>query len=99
MGVFARIFEGLAAEAPETPTIMIEVSLRTLCVRVSLHKYFKAYRTASSLRGKKGGAPLTAIGGSVAQIPWGIHLVNPEWYLGCMSTPPNLQDQELAGLQ
>lgn len=61
MGVFARIFEGLAAEAPETPTIMIAVSLRTLCVRVSLHKYFKAYRTASSLRGK-GGEPLTAIG-------------------------------------
>jgi len=56
MGVFARIFEGLAAEAPETPTIMIAVSLRTLCVRVSLHKYFKAYRTASSLRGKGGGA-------------------------------------------
>ncbi|MFX0543905.1 IS5 family transposase [Roseovarius sp. S4756] len=43
MGVFARIFEGLAAEAPEQATIMIDAT------------YLKAHRTASSLRGKKGG--------------------------------------------
>jgi len=55
MGVFARIFEGLAAEAAEQTTIMIEVSRRTPCVRVSLRKYLKAHRTASSLRLKKGG--------------------------------------------
>jgi transposase len=55
MGVFARIFEGLAAEAAEQTTIMIEVSRRTPCVRVSLRKYLKAHRTASSLRSKKGG--------------------------------------------
>ncbi len=55
MGVFARIFEGLAAEAAEPTTIMVEVSSRTPCVRVSLRKYLKAHRTASSLRLKKGG--------------------------------------------
>lgn len=38
MGVFARIFEGLAAEAMEPTTIMIDVSRRTPCVRVSLRK-------------------------------------------------------------
>ena len=42
MGVFARIFEGLAAEAQETTTIMIDAT------------YLKAHRTASSLRVKKG---------------------------------------------
>ena len=42
-GVFARIFEGLAAEAPEPRTIMIDAT------------YLKAHRTASSLRSKKGG--------------------------------------------
>ena len=44
MGVFARIFEGLAEEATEPTTIMIDAT------------YLKARRTASSLRGKKGGA-------------------------------------------
>lgn len=43
LGVFARIFEGLAAEAPEPGTIMIDAT------------YLKAHRTASSLRVKKGG--------------------------------------------
>ncbi len=43
MGVFARIFEGLAAEAAEQTTIMIDAT------------YLKAHRTASSLRSKKGG--------------------------------------------
>ncbi len=36
--MFARIFEGLAAEAPYKMTIMIDVSRRTQCVRVSLRK-------------------------------------------------------------
>ena len=44
MGVFARIFEGLAAEAANQKTIMIDVT------------YLKAHRTASSMRSKKGGA-------------------------------------------
>ncbi|WP_246525334.1 IS5 family transposase [Thalassovita aquimarina] len=43
MGVFARIFEGLASEAANQKTIMIDAT------------YLKAHRTASSLRGKKGG--------------------------------------------
>ncbi len=43
MGVFARIFEGLAAEAADQKTIMIDAT------------YLKAHRTASSMRGKKGG--------------------------------------------
>ena len=55
MGVFARIMAGLAAEGTETKTIMIDVSRRTPCVRVSLRKYLKAHRTASGLRVKKGG--------------------------------------------
>ena len=54
-GVFARIMPGLATERAEHKTIMIEVSRRTPCVRVSLRKYLKAHRTASSLRIKKGG--------------------------------------------
>ena len=44
MGVFARIMEGLASEAAERKTIMIDAT------------YLKAHRTASSLRVKKGGA-------------------------------------------
>ena len=44
MGVFARIFDGLAAEAADRKTIMIDAT------------YLKAHRTASSLRWKKGGA-------------------------------------------
>lgn len=55
-GVFARIMVGLAAESAEHKTIMIDVSRRTPCVRVSLCKYLKAHRTASSLCVKKGGA-------------------------------------------
>ena len=43
MGGFARIFEGLAAEATDPTTIMIHAT------------YLKAHLTASSLRGKKGG--------------------------------------------
>ena len=53
-GVFARIMLGLATERAEHKTIMIEVSRRTPCVRVSLRKYLKAHRTATSLRSKKG---------------------------------------------
>lgn len=43
MGVFARMMEGLASEATEQKTIMIDAT------------YLKAHRTASSLRAKKGG--------------------------------------------
>ena len=43
MGVFARIMAGLAAEATDHRTIMIDAT------------YLKAHRTASSLRLKKGG--------------------------------------------
>ena len=49
MGVFARIMEGLAAEAAERKTVMIDAT------------YLKAHRTASSLRAKKGG-PATSAG-------------------------------------
>ncbi len=42
MGVFARIFESLAAGAAEPSTVMIDAT------------YLEAYRTASSLRSKKG---------------------------------------------
>jgi hypothetical protein len=54
-GVFARILVGLAAEDPENKTVMIDVSKRTPCVRVSLRKYLKTHRTATSLQVKKGG--------------------------------------------
>ena len=43
MGVFTRIMTGLAAEAADEKTIMIDAT------------YLKAHRTASSLRVKKGG--------------------------------------------
>ena len=43
MGVFARIMEGLAEDAADHKTIMIDAT------------YLKAHRTASSLRLKKGG--------------------------------------------
>ena len=46
MGGFARIFEGLAAEATDPTTIMIHAT------------YLKAHLTASSLRGKKGGGSI-----------------------------------------
>ncbi len=44
MGGFARIMEGLASDAAERKTTMIDAT------------YLKAHRTASSLRVKKGGA-------------------------------------------
>ena len=44
MGVFARIFEALAAETADQKAIMIDST------------YLKAHRAASSMRGKKGGA-------------------------------------------
>ena len=50
MGVFTRMMQGLASEAAGEKTIMIDMSRRTPCVRVSLRKYLKAHRTASSLR-------------------------------------------------
>jgi transposase len=43
MGVFARMFQGLAAQAQEPSTVMIDAT------------YLKAHRTASSLGLKKGG--------------------------------------------
>ncbi|WP_108885921.1 IS5 family transposase [Pseudoprimorskyibacter insulae] len=43
IGVFARIMDGLASEKADTRTVMIDAT------------YLKAHRTASSLRGKKGG--------------------------------------------
>ena len=43
MGVFAKIFQGLATETTDPTTIMIDAT------------YLKAHRTASSLRGKKRG--------------------------------------------
>ena len=54
-GIFAKMMAGLAAEHGEKKTVMIDVSWRTPCVRVSLRKYLKAHRTASSLGAKKGG--------------------------------------------
>lgn len=44
LGVFVRIFTELAAEGRDTEVIMIDAT------------HLKAHRTASSLRGKKGGA-------------------------------------------
>ena len=43
MGVFARMMEGLASEAADRKTVMIDAT------------HLKAHRTASSLRLKKGG--------------------------------------------
>ena len=56
MGVFARIMEGLASEAAEQKTVMIDVSGHAPLVRACPRKYLKAHRTASSLAVKKGGA-------------------------------------------
>ena len=42
-GVFARMMDGLAAEAAVPKTVMIDAT------------YLKAHRTATSLRSKKGG--------------------------------------------
>ena len=55
-GIFARMVVGLAAEHGDEKTVMIEVSRRTPCVRVSLRKYLKAHRTETSMAAKKGGA-------------------------------------------
>ena len=44
LGIFARILTEMAAEGRETDVIMIDAT------------HLKAHRTASSLRGKKGGA-------------------------------------------
>ena len=56
MGGFARIMEGLASEAAEPKTVMIDVSRHAPLIQACLRKYLKAHRTASSLRVKKGGA-------------------------------------------
>ena len=48
LGVFTRIMEGLAAEAAERKTVMIDAT------------YLKAHRTASSLRSKKVDAATSA---------------------------------------
>ena len=44
LGVFARMMTAMAAEGQNTKTVMIDAT------------HLKAHRTASSLRGKKGGA-------------------------------------------
>ena len=44
LGVFARMLTAMATEAQNTETVMIDAT------------HLKAHRTASSLRGKKGGA-------------------------------------------
>jgi hypothetical protein len=54
-GVFARMMDGLAAEAAVPKTVMIDVSRHAPLVRACLRKYLKAHRTATSLRSKKGG--------------------------------------------
>ena len=54
-GVFARIMDGLAAEAAVPKTVMIDVSRHAPLVRACLRKYLKAHRTATNLRSKKGG--------------------------------------------
>ena len=54
-GVFARMMDGLAAEAAVPKTVMIDVSGHAPLVRACPRKYLKAHRTATSLRSKKGG--------------------------------------------
>ena len=54
-GVFARMMDGLAAEAATPKTVMIDVSGHAPLVRACPRKYLKAHRTATSLRSKKGG--------------------------------------------
>jgi transposase len=53
-GVFARMMDGLAAEAAVPKTVMIDVSGYASLVRACPRKYLKAHRTATSLRSKKG---------------------------------------------
>ena len=55
LGVFARMLTGFAAEDQETETVMIDAT------------HLKAHRTASSLRGKKGGQALRPGGSSGVQ--------------------------------
>ena len=57
---------GLAAEHGEEKTVMIDVSRRTPCVRVSLRKYLKAHRTATSMGVKKGGVDARSDGPKAA---------------------------------
>ena len=51
--IFARMMTGPAVEQGEEKIVMIEVSRRTPCVRVSLRKCLKAHRTATSMGGVK----------------------------------------------
>ena len=61
MGVFARMMEGLAAEADKPRTVMIDAT------------YLKAHRTASSLRAKKGGQGRSGGASSAATPGWAEH--------------------------
>lgn len=54
-GVFARMMEGLAAEAAVPKTVIIDVSRPAPLVRAGLRKYLKAHRTATNLRSEMGG--------------------------------------------
>jgi hypothetical protein len=54
MGVFARMMDGLSAEAAIPKTVMIDVSRHAPLVRACLRKYLKAHRTATSLRPENG---------------------------------------------
>ena len=54
-GIFARMLLELADQGDETDTLMIDVSRRTPCVRVSPREYLKTHRTATSMQLKKGG--------------------------------------------
>ena len=54
MGVFDRIFAGLASEGPKPERVMIDAT------------HLKTHRTASSLRGKKGDAPASSAAPRVA---------------------------------
>ena len=47
--VFALMRVGPAAEHGEETTVMIDVSTRTPCVRMSVRKYLKTHRTATSM--------------------------------------------------
>ena len=49
LGVFARMRTAMATEAQNTETVMIDAT------------HLKAHRTASSLRGKKGGANASSV--------------------------------------
>ena len=53
--VFAQMRLGPAAEHGEETTVMIDVSTRTPCVRMSVRKYLKTHRTATSMGVTNGG--------------------------------------------